>query len=213
MIWDTKTDSNNLILKFGHLAFVEKVINGKIYISESRMVIQDICTDTPKLPDGINKILICEDPQFIEINDGTKVRVFGVTLYEKPTINSSEICDLNRFQVLHVLKGPKVSDELCWIRKNVIAQDGVKSNCLIRELKKRNWYYVSGSINNKDQEGWVRLEDRSQPSEEYMSMHSIEHNFTGIGIYGHESFMYDVNDASIIRFGKAEVKSDFYECE
>jgi hypothetical protein len=66
-------------------------------------------------------------------------------------------------------------------------------------------------VDEKTREGWIRLEDRNHYPKHLIKSQMIEQYFYGVGIYGHEPFMYDHKDVIIIRTGRTADSNDFTE--
>ncbi len=209
LLWDTIIDDNGNTIRYGQLAFVEKVSGDNVYVSESRLVIQEKATDIPMLPEGLNYVLICEDVQSAIVND-QKIDIYGVKLYEKANKNSKVMAELEKFDYMKIIDSDGPKKERCWVRSRIRCDDSSENveNALVQERLERMWYKLQDP-EDESIVGWALLEDRNQPDEEMEDVHSIEHNFTGIGIYGHEPFMYDINDAYIIRTPTPERDTDF----
>lgn len=199
LLWETRYNADGSLRRYGQLAFVENVDTFNTYVSESRLVIQEKASDTPKLPEGIDRVVICEKPQSIEHN-GKEIDIFGVKLYKEPDKTSEEVTTLQKFQEMQVLSSSGPSEEMVWIRSRLERPNAVHNieNALTLEKRNRMWYKLQ-DVNDDAIVGWALLEDRNQPDEDNMDVHSVEHNFTGIGIYGHKPFMYDIEDSYIIR--------------
>lgn len=190
-IWPWKKNPEKFNPEWGGIACVEQMQEGKIIVTMSNLISTRISkVDMPKIANTAEYIVICEEyARFVDKSRNVP-KTYGVKAYENPDESSKTMIDdfLNKGEIFKILEEKKVETNIIYNNESKVVN--------------YFWYSISGYHNGTFTKGWVRLEPRRETIDsEYPSM---ETNFTGIDIFGHElgyhnnKASFDINETKFI---------------
>ncbi|HPF49846.1 MAG TPA: CHAP domain-containing protein [Caldisericia bacterium] len=173
-IYDNKT--TDMYKTWDFIGCVEKVVNGKVYVTCSNITIRDGIGENPRLPINVDTVIIIDDPENIPMN--REIQDYGVYLYSE---NSDGLISQ---ELARDTSGPLDKGDIFQVLGNRVIENGQMLPDGRTAFKNHYYYKLSGYHKGKWVIGWAELQARNEKAGS--ETNSLENNFTGIDLKGHE---------------------------